>query len=164
MLPSSPSPSTLILIPSPLPPSSQQPNLQVFTFKTEKFEGSVGFAVIETTDDEVIMSRQEALLAALNEDKDSKGLSLLYLAVVNIVKLRGTLFCLSANEVGLASASFPEGRMVGEWVMDLGNLVSRKKDYIPAITRAIKNGWAAAPRGKIRASKSDVFNFDKEAQ
>ena len=26
-------------------------------------------------------------------------------------------------------------------LMDLGNLVSRKKDFIPAVTKAIKAGW-----------------------
>ena len=27
-------------------------------------------------------------------------------------------------------------------LLDLGNLVSRKKDFVPAITKAIKSGWA----------------------
>jgi manganese-dependent inorganic pyrophosphatase len=43
---------------------------KVFSFKTEKFEGSVGFAVIETTDDEVIMNRSAELLVALSADKE----------------------------------------------------------------------------------------------
>lgn len=117
------------------------------------FDGSVGFAVIETTDDEVIMARQSELLAALADDKAEKGLSLLYLAVVNIVTLRGTLLCIGGAEASLAAASFAEGRMVGANVMDLGPLVSRKKDYIPAVTRAIKGGWCYA------ASASNVFSL-----
>jgi len=120
----------------------------------------VGFAVVETTDDEVIMSRKDDLLVALNADKEAKGLSILYLAVVNIVSLKGTLLCLGQNELSLAQSAFPEATVSSEFVMDLGRLVSRKKDYIPAITRAIKNGWAKAPPGRIKASKSDVFNFD----
>lgn len=136
---------------------------KVFTFKTEVFEGSVGFAVIETTDDDVIMSRKHELLGALNTDKDDKGLSLLYLAVVNIVTLKSTLLCLGDNEISLAQTSFPDCTMKAEYEMDLGGLVSRKKDYIPAVTKAIKKGWAKAPPGRIKASKSDVFTFDTDA-
>jgi hypothetical protein len=44
-------------------------------------------------------------------------------------------------------------------VLDLGGLVSRKKDFIPAVTGAIKKGWCEAPAGLVRASKSDVFNI-----
>ena len=135
---------------------------KVFTFVTEAFEGSVGFAVIETTDDDIILARAEAILLALNDDKDSKGLSVLYLAVVNIVELRSNLLCLGTDEESLARAAFANGKMVSTGVMDLGGLVSRKKDFIPAITRAIKDGWTGARKGSIKKSKSDVFDLEKE--
>jgi inorganic pyrophosphatase/exopolyphosphatase len=120
-----------------------------FNFKTETFEGSVGFAVIETTDDDVIMSRSAEILAALAEDKKDKKLNVLFLSVVNIVKLRSNLLMIGADERSLAAAAFKNGEFVangsgGEpYVMDLGGLVSRKKDYIPVVTAAIKNGWAS---------------------
>mmetsp|Transcript_12005 Transcript_12005/g.20047 ORF Transcript_12005/g.20047 Transcript_12005/m.20047 type:complete len:234 (+) Transcript_12005:1-702(+) len=141
---------------------------KVFTFKTDKFEGSVGFAVVETTDDEVIMSRSAELLMALSEDKEAKGLSVLFLAVVNIVSLKSNLLLCGPDEVSLAEASFKNGKLVQPddadaeiSVMDLGGLVSRKKDFIPAVTSAIKGGWAKAPRGSVVKSKSDVFDFSK---
>lgn len=139
---------------------------KVFTFKTESFAGSVGFAVVETTDDEVIMSRADELLVALSEDKEAKGLSVLFLAVVNIVKLRSNLLLCGLNERSLAEQSFINGKLVIEgskqpYVMDLGGLVSRKKDFIPAVTAAVKGGWCAAPAGKIHVSPSDVFDFEK---
>eukprot|EP01038_Epipyxis_sp_PR26KG_P010720 gene10720-14396_t len=121
---------------------------KVFSFKTEKFDGSVGFAVIETTDDEVIMNKTAELLVALADDKAKKGLSILFLAVVNIVKLRTNLLLCGPGEQSLAVASFPSGKLIGEsesgpcFVMDLGGLVSRKKDFIPAVTGAIKKGWS----------------------
>ena len=40
---------------------------KVFSFKTVNFDGSIGFAVVETTDDEVIMARKDELLLALVE-------------------------------------------------------------------------------------------------
>lgn len=136
---------------------------KVFTFKTEKWEGSVGFAVIETTDDDVILSRADELLVALAQDKESKGLSILYLGVVNIVKLKSTLLLIGDDERSLAVASFENGVLLPSTeayaqptLMDLGNLVSRKKDFIPAVTRAIKTGWSNANKGLIKRSVSDL--------
>jgi manganese-dependent inorganic pyrophosphatase len=85
---------------------------KVFTFETPTFNGSVGFAVIETTDDDVIMSRSAEILTALAEDKEAKGLSVLFLAVVNIVLLRSNLLLCGDNERSLAQAAFPEGKFV----------------------------------------------------
>lgn len=108
------------------------------------FDGSIGFAVVETTDDEIILSRTEEILIALANDKEQKGLSVLFLAVVNIVSLQSTLLLCGSNEISLAEASFLNGKIYqsSPFVMDLGKLVSRKKDFIPAVTKAIKLGWA----------------------
>lgn len=121
---------------------------KVFSFKTDNFNGSIGFAVVETTDDEVIMARADELIIALREDKASKGLSILFLAVVNIVLMRTNLLLCGPDEISLATASFPTGKLietegVPTTVMDLGGLVSRKKDFIPAVTSAVKKGWSA---------------------
>jgi inorganic pyrophosphatase/exopolyphosphatase len=140
---------------------------KVFTFKTHVFDGSVGFAVIETVDDEVILQRSAELLVALSEDKEAKGLSVLFLAVVNIVQLRTKLLMCGKNERSLALKSFPNSKLVIDadgleslHVLDLGGLVSRKKDFIPAVTGAIKKGWCEAPRGLIHSSPSDA-DFSK---
>jgi manganese-dependent inorganic pyrophosphatase len=121
---------------------------KVFSFKTQNFDGSVGFAVVETTDDEIILSRTEEILIALSHDKEQKCLSVLFLAVVNIVSLQSTLLLCGPNERALAEASFKEGKIQDSspFVMDLGNLVSRKKDFIPAVTKAIKLGWSLASK------------------
>lgn len=121
---------------------------KVFSFKTQNFDGSVGFAVVETTDDEIILSRTEEILIALSHDKEQKCLSVLFLAVVNIVSLQSTLLLCGPNERALAEASFKDGKIQDSspFVMDLGNLVSRKKDFIPAVTKAIKLGWSLASK------------------
>jgi len=115
-----------------------------FSFKTEKFEGDVGFAVVETTDDAVIIDRLGELLPEIVACKKEKELSALFLAVVNIVSLKGTLLLCGPTELSLAKAAFSECTIVneGSTLMDLGKRVSRKKDYIPAITQAIKSGWS----------------------
>lgn len=113
-----------------------------FSFKTGTFEGDVGFAVVETTDDAVIIDRLEELLPEIVSCKKEKELSALFLAVVNIVSLKGTLVLCGPSELSLAQAAFTDCTMNETLtLMDLGKRVSRKKDYIPAITQAIKSGW-----------------------
>ena len=120
---------------------------KVFSFKTPFFDGSIGFAVVETTDDEIILSRTEEILIALAHDAEQKSLSVLFLAVVNIVSLHSTLLLCGPNERSLAEAAFKDGIISDSspHVMNLGGLVSRKKDFIPAVTKAIKLGWALSP-------------------
>lgn len=115
-----------------------------FSFKTDAFDGDIGFAVVETTDDAVIIDRLEELLPELVACKKEKGLSGLFLAVVNIVSLKGSLLLCGPTELTLAKAAFPECTFKNDQstLMDLEKRVSRKKDYIPMITRAIKAGWS----------------------
>ncbi|KAL9185808.1 hypothetical protein ACHAXT_003585 [Thalassiosira profunda] len=115
-----------------------------FSFSTDKFSGDVGFAVVETTDDAVIIDRLGELLPEIVACKKEKELSALFLAVVNIVTLKGTLLLCGPTELSLAQAAFPDCALTneGSTLMDLGKRVSRKKDYIPEITRAIKAGWS----------------------
>lgn len=99
--------------------------------------------MVETTDDEIILSRTEEILIALAHDKEEKGLDVLFFAVVNIVSLHSTLLLCGQNEISLAEKSFPNGKIneCNPFAMDLGGLVSRKKDFIPAITKSVKLGW-----------------------
>ena len=107
------------------------------------FSGQVGFAVVETTDDKVIMDRIEELLPELVLCKKERGYSVLFLAIVNIVELHSHLILCGPTEQCLAEASFPDCKITNETgtVMDLGKRVSRKKDFVPAISSAIKGGW-----------------------
>lgn len=127
-------------------------DMKEFSFNTPSFRGTVGFSVIETIDDGVILARKEELIAELLVVRGDMGLDLLYLAVVNIAPpMHSTLLLLGPSERQLALQSFP---MMGpstnpmfhsgdETVLDLGTRVSRKKDFIPNITRSInKEGWS----------------------
>jgi inorganic pyrophosphatase/exopolyphosphatase len=126
-------------------------DLKEFSFNTTYFKGTLGFAVIETIDDGVILARREELLKELKVVKAELKLELLYLAVVNITPpMHSTLLLLSNHERSLAEMSFPSigpsNPMVvngGDTVFDLGTRVSRKKDFVPSITRSInKENWA----------------------
>jgi len=112
-----------------------------FSFSVPGFTGEVGFAVVETTDDDIILDRLEELLPEMVACKKEKGYKCLFLAVVNIVKLRSKLLICGPAELSLAQEAFGGELLEGDTVMDLGGRVSRKKDYIPVITKVIKGGW-----------------------
>ena len=144
-----------------------QGDLKVFSFNTPVFVGTVGFAVIETTDDEVIIARKEELIEALKLCKAESNLTLIYLAIVNIVAMHSNLLLVGDNEKDLAVKSFPllnalavadpavassnesthanpivDNLIVDNNMLNLGTRVSRKNDFIPNITRIIKKeGW-----------------------
>ena len=105
------------------------------------FHGEVGFAVVETTDDTVILNRIEELLPELVICKKERGYSCLFLAIVNIVKLHSKLLLCGPTEQCLAEQAFGGEITRDGTLMDLGKRVSRKKDFIPAITSTIKGGW-----------------------
>jgi len=130
---------------------------KAFSFSTETFTGDVGFAVVETTDDAVIIDRLDELLPEIVACKMEKNLSALFLAVVNIVELKGTLLLCGPSELSMAKAAFPDCKVNdAHTMMDLGSRVSRKKDYIPEITKAVKAGWK-------RPVKRGVSVVDMEA-
>ena len=109
------------------------------------FHGEVGFAVVETTDDESILARVHELVPELVAAKAEKNLDLIFLAVVNIVSLRSKLVLCGAEETSLAEQAYggtiSSDNGDGNFLMDLGSRVSRKREFIPAIASAIENGW-----------------------
>mmetsp|Transcript_146 Transcript_146/g.365 ORF Transcript_146/g.365 Transcript_146/m.365 type:complete len:453 (-) Transcript_146:177-1535(-) len=136
-----------------------------FSFSTDSFAGDVGFGVVETTDDAVIIDRLDELLPEIVAVKMEKGLSALFLAVVNIVELKGTLLMCGPTELSLAKAAFGEDCAItnGDTIMNLGNRVSRKKDYIPEITRAIKAGWSKPlERGASAIDLEELGTLEKD--
>jgi manganese-dependent inorganic pyrophosphatase len=105
------------------------------------FDGEIGFAVVETTDDKVILDRINELLPELVLCKKERGYSCLFLAIVNIVELHSNLLLCGPTEQSLAEAAFGGAVSHDGGVMDLGKRVSRKKDFIPKISSTIKGGW-----------------------
>jgi manganese-dependent inorganic pyrophosphatase len=127
---------------------------KVFKLKTaEGTEYKVGFAVVETTDDAVIMDRKDQILPELLACKVEKGLDFLFLAVVNIVVMRSNLLMCDVAEVALAKHAF-DGPIVATGVMDLGSRVSRKKEYIPPLTSCMKD--FVMPAANSAAHLADV--------
>ena len=134
---------------------------KTFSFDASGFQGDIGFAVVETTDDDAILSRVDELLPEMVACKKEKNLQCIFLAVVNIVKLHSNLLLCGPTEHALASKAFGGNVTMDGALMDLGGRVSRKKDYIPTITSVIKDGWKK-PRDLGRGlSMVDVSQLGK---
>ena len=91
----------------------------------------------------------EELLAEMPAVKKEKKLEMLFLAVVNIVELRSQLILCGPGECALAQDAFGGALSSHNKVMDLGKRVSRKKDFVPAISKSVKGGWSK-PKGLVR--------------
>lgn len=115
---------------------------KTFSFEATGFTGDIGFAVVETTDDDAILDKVKQLIPEMVAGKREKDLQCVFLAVVNIVKLRSQLLLCGPTEKALATVAFGGSICDDGTLMDLGNRVSRKKDFIPVITKTIKGGWS----------------------
>ncbi len=115
---------------------------KTFSFEASGFSGDIGFAVVETTDDDAILEKVSELLPEMVAGKRENNLQCLFLAVVNIVKLRSQLLLCGPTEKALAVSAFGGEISDDGMLMDLGKRVSRKKDFIPVITKTIKGGWS----------------------
>ena len=80
----------------------------------------------------------------------------LFLAVVNIVTLKSNLLLCGPTELSLANEAFNGTVNEALTMMDLGGRVSRKKDYIPSVTQAIKRGWAKPSVQRDSIAKLDL--------
>jgi Inorganic pyrophosphatase/exopolyphosphatase len=114
---------------------------KAFGFDAPGFTGEIGFAVVETTDDDIILQKTSKLIPEMVACKKEKNLSMIFLAIVNIVKLKSSLLLCGPCEKALAVAAFGGEISRHDTLMDLGNRVSRKKEFIPVITKIITDGW-----------------------
>lgn len=107
------------------------------------FEGNVTFAVIETTDDEAILTRVDEIVGEMKASKKEfeKKSDLLFVAIVNIVDFHSHVILCGPGEISLAKHAFPDGQVKGPILMDTGSRVSRKKEFIPTLTASIQSGW-----------------------
>jgi len=125
----------------------------------------IGFAVVETTDDSVILDRHDELLDEINEVREEMGLDALFLAVVNIVLLKSTLLLAGPVERSLAEVAFGGSTYEDGFLMDLGARVSRKKEFVPPLTEAFAKGWTkpmspAGGRASVGVRRQSTLTVD----
>lgn len=125
-----------------------------FKFSSTKGTVTVAFAVVETTDAPASLARSAELAPEMRAVKAAdETVDAVLLAVVDIVALTSTLIVCGRVEASLATAAYggvvedAEDKSVA--TLALPGLVSRKKDFVPALTAAVKNGWVP-PEAVVR--------------
>lgn len=111
------------------------------------------FSVIETTDSPSMVSRHEDFLAEMQCIRSELDVSLIFLAIVDIVGLQSHLIVAGPKERSLAIATGWLGQETDETltIVALPNgQVSRKADFIPALSRAVADGWTPPRMGAAK--------------
>ena len=99
-------------------------------------------SVVETTDAAASLARVDELLPEMRAVKTADpGVTAVLLAVVDIVALDSTLLVCGRVEGSLAVAAYGGELESDGTILKLPGLVSRKKDFVPALTKAVKEGW-----------------------
>lgn len=94
-------------------------------------------AVLETTNTTSAMNIREELIAEAHKVKQAQGLDYLFFFVVDIISTKAIVFKMGSAEDDLVEQAF--GAEFGNnAVLELPGVVSRKKDMIPALTKAIE--------------------------
>jgi manganese-dependent inorganic pyrophosphatase len=95
---------------------------------------TVSIAQIEVTDLNEIPTRRDDLLAALEDRLEREQLSLICLMVTDVITLKSHLLCQAGSAI-LAQMPFPR---VSDKEYELGGMVSRKKQLVPALQSLIE--------------------------
>lgn len=104
---------------------------KVFPFGEAAQPQRWGLGVIETTNPAYVFGRQAELLAAMDRAKAQDGLNGVLLSVVDILNETNRMLILSATEEKAVAEAF--GVASQGQVADLGHLISRKKQIVPAL-------------------------------
>ena len=105
---------------------------KLFEFAQPTFIGQ-----IETVEQELLLStKKQELLAAMTQVKAQEKVEYLFLAITDILKINTKLLILGKPEQEIAQKAF--GGTTQESVLDIGSKLSRKKEIVPAIEKALE--------------------------
>jgi inorganic pyrophosphatase/exopolyphosphatase len=119
-------------------------------------EIKIAYSVIETTDAEAATSRLIELLPEMRKVKEELKVHAMLLAIVDIVNLTSALVLCGRTEQSLAKAAY-DGALVD-------GLVSRKQDFIPPLTKAVKGGWIVPKFDGMARSESKIDVAEGEVE
>jgi len=105
-------------------------------YKVFEFSQKTMIGQLETVEQgELLSNKKTELLTAMTEVKGKLGVSLLFLAITDILKVNTKLLILSESEQLVAEKAF--GGKTKDNILDIGAKMSRKKEIAPAIETAL---------------------------
>lgn len=120
---------------------------------------SISFGVIETTDVSGLINIRDELAMELRALKKEEKKDVAFLAFVDIVNLSSYLLLVGSRETHLAKTVFKGEVDPVTGLMNLPNLVSRKKDFIPPLERAIADGYELPTLSAEEANQAEKEEF-----
>jgi inorganic pyrophosphatase/exopolyphosphatase len=148
-----------------------------------------GIAVLEVTDPSPVLEVAQDLLFELQALKVEKGMdgdkhnrrkeldfSLLF--VVDVTRQESFLLVTGSSELALAKVAFPHGCLceakggivvpddtiaAEETLMKVGNLVSRKAQFVPAVLHALSNGFKCHKKPVACLDESELLDEGAQA-
>ena len=109
---------------------------------SDKWSGSFGWGTLECVDASLVIAdgRRDEILNECRAIKKEQNLEFFFFTVVNIVEQKSLLFICGDLEKEIAEKTFKDSTIDEKTsLMDLGNRVSRKKQFIPATMKALSN-------------------------
>ena len=128
-------------------------------------EIKIAYSVIETAEAEAATSRLIELLPEMRKVKEELKVHAMLLAIVDIVNLTSALVLCGRTEQSLAKAAYDGALVDGNThLMELKGLVSRKQDFIPPLTKAVKGGWIVPKFDGMARSESRIDVAEGEVE
>lgn len=103
-----------------------------FTF----WQLKAGITCIETTNPEYCLSRKDEIIEAINTIKATEGYDFILVCVVDILHETNTTIVAGEVEEDIIHKVFDT--TTDEWLADLGNRISRKKQIVPPLEERLK--------------------------
>lgn len=94
-----------------------------------------GIGVSETTNPEIILEKKQKILDLLVKLKQQKKIDLMFFSVIDIIKKQAYLFIIDNKEKIVAEKAFKKKE--NQNLIFLSGIVSRKKQLVPAIIKAL---------------------------
>jgi len=96
----------------------------------------VGIGVWETVKPESVLRVKDQLIEELKRIKTKDNLDLIYFLVVDILKQKSSMIIVGEEENEVAEKVF--GGKTKDYLLNMGNIVSRKKEIVPPLERFLK--------------------------
>ena len=114
---------------------------ELITMDYKEFESNgkkFGWASIETTNPNYVLSRKNEIIQDLTSLKNEEALNYIFLSVIDILNEHNTTIAPTEHEIEILHTVF-EAPVV-EWAADLGKRISRKKQLAAPLTEYLLTG------------------------
>ena len=97
----------------------------------------ISIGVVETTNTKYSLDKSQEILEVIRELKEANGLYTTIVFIVDILKEESIGICESDKEVQILMNSFKDSKQIDTNHVNIGNILSRKKQMVPAIEKTI---------------------------